>query len=62
MSYIVFYCYMYLFIKKAVADQLPRLGKRGLTCLLSFTCNYVVFVRRSFLFLLVLRVGCVILL
>ena len=23
-------------------DQLPRLGKRELICLLSFTCNYVV--------------------
>ena len=27
-------------------DQLPRLGKRELICLLSFTCNYVVYVRR----------------
>ena len=26
----------------AVADQLPRLGKRELVCLLSFTCGYVV--------------------
>ena len=24
-------------------DQLPRLGKRELICLLSFTCNYVGF-------------------
>ena len=32
-------------------DQLPRLG-RGLICLLSFTCNYVVSVRRVFLFLM----------
>ena len=31
-------------------------------CLLSFTCNYVVSVWRSFLFLLVLGMGCVILL
>ena len=30
--------------------------------LLSFTCNYVVSVRRCFLFLLVLEMGCVILL
>ena len=37
----------------AVADQLPWLGKRQLICLLSFTCNYVVSVRRGFLFLLV---------
>ena len=25
-----------------VVDQLPRLGKRELICLLLFTCNYVV--------------------
>ena len=43
-------------------DQLPRLGKRELICLLSFTCNYVVFVWRGFLFLWVLGMGCVILL
>ena len=30
-------------------DQLPRLGKRELVCLL-FTCNYVVCVWRGFLF------------
>ena len=30
-------------------DQLPRLGKRELVCLLSFTCNYVVSVLRAFL-------------
>ena len=45
-----------------MADQLPRLGKRELICLLSFTCSYVVSVRRGFLFLWVLGVGCVILL
>ena len=43
-------------------DQLPRLGKRELICLLKFTCNYVVFVRRGFLFLWVLGMGYVILL
>ena len=43
-------------------DQLPRLGKRELICLLSFTCNYVVFVWRGFLFLCVLGMGYVILL
>ena len=26
-------------------DQLPRLGKRELICLLLFTCNYVVIVK-----------------
>ena len=43
-------------------DQLPRLGKRELICLLSFTCNHVVFVWRGFLFLWVLGMGYVILL
>ena len=27
-------------------DQLPRLGKRELICLLSFTCNYVGYLER----------------
>ena len=43
-------------------DQLPRLGKRELICLLLFTCNYVVSVWRGFLFLWVLGIGFVILL
>ena len=43
-------------------DQLPRFGKRELICLLLFTCNYVVFVWRGFLFLWVLGMGYVILL
>ena len=30
-------------------DQLPRLEKRELICLLLFTCNYVVSVWRGFL-------------
>ena len=29
-------------------DQLPRLGKRELVCLLFFTCNYVVSVLGRF--------------
>ena len=45
-----------------VVDQLPRLGKRELICLLFFTCNYVVSVWRCFLFLWVLGMGYVILL
>ena len=45
-----------------VVDQLPRLGKRELVCLLLFTCNYVVFVWRGFLFLWVLGMGYIILL
>ena len=43
-------------------DQLPRLGKRELSCLLLFTCNYVVSVWRGFLLLWVLGMGYVILL
>ena len=43
-------------------DQLPRLGKRELICLLLFTCNYVVSVWRGFLFLWVLGMGYIILL
>ena len=44
-----------------VVDQLPRLGKRKLICLLLFTCNYVVPVWTGFLFLWVLGMGYVIL-
>ena len=40
--------------------RLPGLGKGELFFLLSLTCNYVVSVRRGFLFLLVLIIGCVI--
>ena len=43
-------------------DELPRLGKRELICLLLFTCNYLVSVWRGFLFLWVLGMGYVILL
>ena len=45
-----------------VVDQLPRLGKRELICLLLFTCSYVVSVLRGFLFLWVLGMGYIILL
>ena len=43
-------------------DQLPRFGKGELICLLLCTCNYVDFVWRGFLFLLLLGMGYVILL
>ena len=43
-------------------DQLPRLGKIEIICLLLFTCNYVVSVWRGSLFLWVLGTGYVILL
>ena len=59
----VAFCILLLFIyMKAVVDQLRQLGKRELICLLLFTCNYVVSVRRGFLFLWVLGMGYVILL
>ena len=38
------------------------MGERELIFLLSFTCNYVVSVKRGFLYLLVIGVGCAILL
>ena len=38
-------CRILYSIVSYVADQLPRLGKRELICLLSFACNYVVSVR-----------------
>ena len=43
-------------------DQLPRLGKKELICLLLFTCSYVVSVWRGFLFLWVLGIAYAILL
>ena len=43
-------------------DQLPRFGKRELVCLLLFTFNNAVSVRKGFLFLWVLGMGYVILL
>ena len=50
------------FVSICWCEYYPRLGKRKLICLLQFTCNYVVSVRRGFLFLEVLGSGCVILL
>ena len=41
-------------------DQLPRLGKKELICLLLFTCNYVVSVWIGSLFLWMLGMGYVI--
>ena len=43
--------YLYVSCKE---DPLPRSGKREIICLLSFTCDYVVSVRRELLFLWVL--------
>ena len=56
---ILFVVYLYVI---TVVDQLPRLEKRALICLLLFTCNYVVSVWRGFLFLWVLGMGYFILL
>ena len=57
----VLICILLLFIYMlAVVDQLPRLGKRELICLLLLSCNYVVSVWRGFLFLCVLGMGYVI--
>ena len=57
MSYFVFFCC--LFICKRFVDQLPRLGKRELICLLLIICSCVVSVRRGFYFLWVHGMGCV---
>ena len=47
----------------SVSGSLTSVGEeRQLTCLLLFTCNYVVSVRRGFLLLWVLGMGYVILL
>ena len=40
---------------------ITSVGEDRAIFLLSFTCNYVVSVRRGFLFLLVFRIGCVVL-
>ena len=57
MFYVVFCILLLVIYMQAVVDQLPRLGKRELICLLSVTCNCVVSVWRDFLFLLVLGIG-----
>ena len=55
------FLYSFVVYMLAVVDQLPRLGKRELICLILFTCNYVVSFRRGFLFLWVLEMGYIIL-
>ena len=39
---------LYSFVDSVFMDQLPGLGKRELIFLLLFTCNHVVYVRRSY--------------
>ena len=58
----ILYSFVLYLYESGIVDQLPRLGKRELICQISFTCNYVVSVRRGFLFLWVLGMGYVILL
>ena len=62
MFHVVFCILLLVIYMYAVVDQLPRLGKRELICLLLFTCIYVGSVRRGFHFRWVLGMGCVILL
>ena len=42
MFHVVFCILLLVIYMLAVVDQLSRLGKRELICLLLFTCNYVV--------------------
>ena len=42
--FLLLFIYMYML---TLVDQLPRLGKRELICLLLLTCNYVVSVWRG---------------
>ena len=58
----VFHIVLCFLLLLAIVDQFHRLGKRELICLLLFTCNYVVYVWKGFLFLWVLGMGYVILL
>ena len=61
MSYLVFYSMVsYLYV--SYGGSITSVGEERAKCLLSFTCNYVVSVRRDFLFLWVLGMDCVILL
>ena len=62
MFHVVFCVLLLIIYMYTVVDRLPRLGKTEIVCLLLFTCNYVVSVRRGFLFLCVLEMGDVILL
>ena len=56
---ILYYVVSYLYVSY-IAEQLPRMGKRELICLLSFTYNYVASLRKGFLLLWVLGMGYVI--
>ena len=60
MSYFVFFCWLVICKRKWI--NYLGWGKRGLICLLWFTCNYVVSVGEVFFFLWMLGMGYVILL
>ena len=58
---VIFFVIVYLYVNGS--GSITSVGEeRELICLLLFTCNYVVFVRKGFLFLWVLGMGYVILL
>ena len=59
MSTVSYLYYLYVSCSGSITSVREE---RELICLLSFTCNYVVSVRRCYLFLLVLGTDCVILL
>ena len=58
--YILYSFVGYLYV--SCSGSITSVGERELICLLSFTCNYLVSVRRGFHFLWVLGMGCIILL
>ena len=60
MSCRILYSFVY-YLNVSCNGSITSVGERKLNCLLSFTGNYVVYVRRGFLFLWVHGVGCVIL-
>ena len=57
---ILYFIVSYLYV--SCSGSITSIGEERANFLLSFTCNYVVSVRRGFLFLLVPGMGCVILL
>ena len=57
MSYFLFYCCL-LYVSGS--GSITSVGEERANCLLLFTCNYVVSVRRGFFFLWVLGMGYVI--
>ena len=57
------YLYSFVvFLYVSCSGSITSVEEERVNLLISFTCNYVVSVRRGFLFLCVLGMGCVILL